>query len=225
VRNDMKIEPVELWQRQLLEIETSEGSIYQTLVLKVGENNLMLQHPSNQTDLLVPALSQEVAVYFFDDNNHRYVFNANLAFIDNRFVIPKPDPKKVKRVQRRQFFRVPAALELWLKKGWDEEHVEAMKFVTDDISGGGVSFQCYNMEPFEKAEIIRGEIELEGSKKTVRFPFEAEVVNIINMGDKITRYALEFKLIKEMHRKEIMSYCIKRQVEIYRKIGEQYNYR
>jgi c-di-GMP-binding flagellar brake protein YcgR len=216
----MKIEPIELWKGQLLEIETNEGSIFQTIVLKDNENDLMLQHPSNQTELLVPALSREVAVYFFDDKNNRYVFDANLAFIDNRFVLPKPDPKQVKRVQRRQFFRVPATLDMWIKKSLDVDEAEDIKFVTDDISGGGVSFHCFNMEPFQKDEILRGEIEVESLKKTIRCPFQAQVVNIIKMDEKRTRYALEFTMMKEMHRKEIMSYCIRRQAEIYKKIGD-----
>lgn len=216
----MNLEPVELWKGQLLEIETREGSIYQTIVLKDSENDLMLQHPSNQTELIVPALSREVAVYFFDDKNNRYVFSANLVFIDNRFVLPKPNPKQVKRVQRRQFFRVPATLNMWIKKSLEQDETENEKFVTDDISGGGISFHCFNMEPFEKGEILIGEVEIEGLKQPVRCPFQAQVVNIMKMDEKRTRYALEFKVIKEMHRQEIMSYCMRRQAEIYRRIGD-----
>lgn len=216
----MKIDPI--WNNQLLEIETSEGTMYQTLVLKVTDQELRLQHPSNQDELLVPTGVQQVSVYFFDDKNNRYVYQTKLAFTDNRFVLPKPKPNQVEKVQRRHYFRVPATLDLWFEMGTEEDEKQKVKFVTDDISGGGVAFHCFNMEPFTMGDTLEGEIEIETPKKKIIVPFTGQIVNTSWMDSKRIRYALEFKSIKEMYRQEIMSYCIKRQTDIYKKIGDRF---
>ncbi|TCZ78835.1 PilZ domain-containing protein [Paenibacillus albiflavus] len=218
----MRIGPIELWNQQLLDIVVNDGSIYQTIILKIGKQELMLQHPSNQEGPLVPVRSQEVSVFLSDEHSNRYVYETNLSFVDNRFVLPIPTPEQIKKVQRRQFFRVPAILEMTLKKtlNLDEDEVEEYKVVTDDISAGGLSFHLFNLAPFHRGDMLTVEIDIEGAKKTTRCIFEAQVVNITKMDAKRTRYALEFKIIREMYRQEIMSFCMKRQAEIRKKIGD-----
>lgn len=207
---------IELWSQQLLEIQTEDGEIYASTILKVGDRELLLQHPSCNDKLLIPVPTRQVSVYFFEERD-LYEYQTELVFQDNRFMIPKPEPEQIVRVQRRNYFRVPANLDLWLgTKGGNKQ-----RFITEDISGGGIAFQSGDDEPFIAGDQVEGELELKHKDGIVPVQFRGEIIHANWTDSKRTRYAMTFTDIREAHRKEIIRFCLNRQVEIYKRTGRK----
>lgn len=207
---------IELWSQQLLEIQTEDGEIYASTILRVGDQELMLQHPSSNDNLLIPVPTRQVSIYFYEDRN-LYEYQTELIFQNNRFLIPKPKPEQLTRIQRRNYFRVPAVLDLWLATSGGKKQ----RFVTEDISGGGIAFHSGDDEPFIAGDQVEGELALKNKNGTVPIYFRGEIIHANWTDYKRTRYAMTFTDIRESDRKEIIRFCLNRQVEIYKRTGRK----
>jgi c-di-GMP-binding flagellar brake protein YcgR len=129
----------------------------------------------------------------------------------------KPDTSSgsIQKVQRRQYFRVPVSLHIWLETESEGKH----SFITDDLSGGGVAFWARYTDIFSVNNVVAGGIYLNGESGKIEFPFRARFVNIRTDSKDCTRVAIQFIDMMESQREKIISYCLKRQIEIRNMFG------
>ncbi len=214
------MELTELWTNQLLEIEGEEGARYHTQIVKIEHDDIYIMLPVNKHKESMPlpfGNRRYVTVYFYNHNKELYMYDTVLTVKNGKPILAKPQPGAVKKVQRRNYFRVPARVEMEIHQP-SSGHFH--HFVTEDISGGGVSFICPDPDLFHLNEEVTGMIRLERGSETVNIPFIGKIVTAQNIPDVGLRFGVSIIDIKEKHRSEIIRFCFKRQCEIRNKLND-----
>ncbi|KIL34717.1 hypothetical protein SD71_16750 [Cohnella kolymensis] len=205
------------WVNQMLILETEDRMTYYTRIVKVTDNSVIIVHPVNENrQPLNQASGKRVEMKIYNDQKEGYVFETVLKFDNNELCFVKPDAASLNKIQRRQFFRVTASLSLSL----DIEETGSFNFTTYDVSGGGVSFYSLNTEMFNMNDVVGGRLYLPKKLGKTEILFRAKIVTIRKDVDSRPKIALNFTRIKENHRDDIIQYCITRQLEMRRILGE-----
>ncbi|MEI4926688.1 PilZ domain-containing protein, partial [Klebsiella pneumoniae] len=102
----------------------------------------------------VPGLvAQDVFVYFQGGAGDKFQFKSKViaqsATAPAKLLLAIPKDGEILRVQKREYFRVPAELNFELEKNHSDTGNE--KYRTRDISGGGLSFLAAE-RPFQDDE-------------------------------------------------------------------------
>ncbi len=215
---------VEFWNGQLLEVLISENDEDETYVTQVmnAERYFQIQMPKTKTGVPIKLDSgKSVTIHFYDDVHGMCTFDSRIIQLeDGNTIIKKPEPEAIKRIQRRRFFRVNAAVPLQIKLRAEEEESEDKEWdlYTHDISGGGVSF-LNEQEILAENDFLHGTMELKRANEEHIVDFTAKVVNIMKQINNFYKISLEFQEVTEKERSEIIRYCMFKQIENRKKIG------
>ncbi|GAA4713994.1 flagellar brake protein [Brevibacillus fulvus] len=204
------MEIVEFWDGQLLVIEYEENT-YFTQILKVTENFLSVQYPLSKSGVRMNIdYGKRIHVYFHMMGQGMYEFASTLTLLENQLSMLTPRPEEIKRTEKRNYFRVPAALAVAI----ETEEGKKARFTTEDVSGGGMAFFAKNHDLFQVGEKIKGSLLVAHHPEAKDISFQGKIVNVIQEKDKFSRISVEFIDMKEHVRREIISYCIRRQIDI-----------
>lgn len=213
----MTAQNIEFWKNQSLVIETDEEDVYNSRIVKIEDGLIYVAYPVNEQGVSLEQIDgRQVHVYFYDDLNNQYVFMAEMLLSEGRACFAKPQLEAIRKVQRRGYFRVPASLEMWL----EIEDEEKVMCITDDISGGGVSFFSTYADQLEVNDEIKGGLYLDGQSSGGEVQFSARVISIRKELNKLPRISVAFIEMKEAYKIKIMRYCIKRQIEVHKTMRE-----
>lgn len=210
----MNTDDMELWNNQLIEIECEDGSVYFTQIIRMSDASMYVRNPVDTNNEPLPHhLAGAVSVYFYDGKD-KFVYDSAVSFEGPRVSLtkPRPDFSDVQRVQRRNFFRIPAEIEVWIEAASGEN----AKYVTVDISGGGIAF--YEAEDRNEESLYRigddviGHMYLEDKNGRKHISFGARVVDLRTGPGGRRRVSVAFTEIKEPLRSEIVRYCIRKQL-------------
>ncbi|MBU7315911.1 flagellar brake protein [Paenibacillus oleatilyticus] len=189
---------------------------YKSRIADVSDAYIRMEIPMNDKSGKLKRLypGDELSVYFITEGGVKNYFNSSvLGFSDDviRLVlIKKPDPESITKVQRRNFLRVPAILEIAVKFS------EQLQFVslTDDVGGGGISFLCEGYVPVESGHTVEcwllvpfknGQIE--------HVPFKSEIVRVKELETGKKQVMMRFSEITDRDRQKIIRYCFERQLD------------
>jgi len=155
-----------------------------------------------------------LSAYFFDDMEIKNYFISTVIGVSNNimhlFHITKPAPEAVTKVQRRNFLRVQAELEVAVK------HSEQLQFValTDDIGGGGLSLLCDDYIPLAEQNIVSCWLLVPNKNgQNDHVPFKSEVVRVAPLAPGTQRVMMRFTDISDRDRQKIIQFCFERQFE------------
>ena len=162
-------------------------------------------------------LGDELSAYYISEDGVKSFFNSHVTGFKEDVVklvrIRKPDPGSVTKVQRRNFLRVAAELEIAISMS---SHVRFIG-LTDDVGGGGISFlvdarwpvkqetilDCWLLVPFRNGSIDHAQ-------------FKAEVIRVKPLETK-NQIMVKFTSISDGERQKIIRYCFERQLDIRKK--------
>ncbi|RXZ76887.1 glycosyl transferase [Paenibacillaceae bacterium] len=189
---------------------------YRSRISEVKEQHILIEIPMNESTgkLKKLYLGDELSIYFITDGGVKnYFYSHVLGFQEDviRLVsIQRPDPEQITKIQRRNFLRVSAELELAVKAS------NRMQFIahTDDIGGGGVSYiaegrwnvkvgdklACWLLVPYKNGTLDHAQ-------------FESEVVRVNPLQTGRTQVMSKFVAISDGERQKIIRYCFERQLE------------
>ncbi|KEO82190.1 flagellar brake protein [Tumebacillus flagellatus] len=123
--------------------------------------------------------------------------------------VSRPRPEEIRKLQRRNFFRVPVQVDVVIQGEDGSNTVVAVS----DLSGGGFSFKrrapllTVGQEAAGMIRLARG-IELEFTAHVRRVEFLAQ--------PNLYLHGLQFTRILDAHRKRIVQYCLERQRKLLR---------
>lgn len=210
---------VEFWKGQLLELQTFEGVMYKTQITRQDHSRIYIQKPINRMNRYLSVTNHmSVTVYFHNEERALYSFDTQLNLQHNQLSFQAPSVDRIKKAQRRRFFRVPVEVELNLNlKSIEHSEIdEFIKVTTKDISGGGLSFLCDFAVETEK--LIAGIMHLETNNSQNMIEFHGKVVNCAKLPGNLYKVSLEFVHMKESIRSDIIKYCLFKQVEARNKL-------
>lgn len=209
---------IQLWNNQTLILETEDRATYYTRIINIAENTIFVEYPLNKDHAPMNQPGEkQVSVYFYNDRKEKYMFYTILEYQNKKILFSKPDADSIQKVQKRQYFRVPASLSFWLETDSGDKRT----FKTDDVSGGGVSFTCLKTDTFKVNDIVAGGIYLDGKQQKMQILFRAKIVKGTMDSNENRRIAVEFIDMKDSQRSRVIQYCINRQIEIRNVLGNQ----
>lgn len=210
----------EFWNGQLIEIHSPNQEIFFTQLIQ-HEPELLIQRPVNQKNIpMIIEDGMSVTIYFHDDVRGLCTFDSSIHLLQNRKpFINKPPVNAIKEAQRRHFFRIQVAVEthLLLPSVENLDQVEDLVAFTYDISGGGASF-LFPRKLVEEGNIVKGILHLNFNTNQKKVAFSGRIVHVIKQQNKIYKTSLQFVEMNESIRKDIIQFCMFKQIELRNKL-------
>ncbi|WP_203232059.1 flagellar brake protein [Paenibacillus pinistramenti] len=202
---------------QVASSDEKEGRTeYKSRISDIEEDAFLIEVPMEigHNRLKRLFIGEELSVYFMSESGTKNYFNTYVLGFTNEVVrqvrIRKPNPDSITQIQRRNFLRVPAELELALgmKNG------ERLLVITDDVGGGGVSYYTDQSHPVTEEEQLDCWLLIPYKNGLIEHAhFEAEVVRQKKMESGKQQIMLKYIGITDFERQKIIRYCFERQFD------------
>jgi c-di-GMP-binding flagellar brake protein YcgR len=160
----------------------------------------------------------QISAHYITEGGVKNFFNTEVLGLREDVIklvlIKPPELESITRVQRRNYLRVPAELEIAVKL---QDKLQIIG-VTDDVSGGGLSFICDGHYPFKSREIVTCWLLLSYKAGTIEhMPFHAEIVRIKPLETGKQLLMCSYTDIAEHERQKVIRYCFERQFDLRKK--------
>lgn len=179
--------------------------------------NFLIEIPMSQTrgHLKKLFLGEELSIFFISEGGIENYFNTHVTGFKEdvlRMVrIQKPDPDSISKIQRRNYLRVKASLEIAVKHDTDESRFVA---VTHDVGGGGVSFHTQEEHHLEEGELLSCWILVPYKNGALEHvSFQSKVVRIQKMENGRKLIMMKYEQIADQERQKLIKYCFEKQLE------------
>ncbi|RKD27766.1 c-di-GMP-binding flagellar brake protein YcgR, contains PilZNR and PilZ domains [Caminicella sporogenes DSM 14501] len=161
-------------------------------------------------------VGKKLNVIFCKKNRGKYYFLGEVIKRENKDKIPLLYINKtgsIRKMQRREFFRLDIILNVIIEINNDENEVKQINAISKDISGGGIRIIC--KEKLNLNRLLKCIIPLDN--ETIEL--NGKVVRCQKVPDSISKYdiGIEFVDIDESIRKKIISFIFKKQRKIIKK--------
>jgi len=193
---------------------------YKSRIADVTQDHISMEVPihegSGRLKRLYPG--DELSIYFITDGGVKNYFTSSvIGFNDDviRLVqIKKPAPESITKIQRRNFLRVPAEVDIAVRLSDNYQFVA----MTDDVGGGGISFVCEGHIPVRNTQTVGCWLLLPFKNGTIEHvPFKSEVVRVKPLETGRQQVMLRFSEITETDRQKVIRYCFERQFDFRKK--------
>lgn len=189
---------------------------YKSRIADDNEDSFLIEVPieSGTGRLKRLHIGDELSVYFLTEGGIKNFFNTYvIGFADDKVQmvrIRKPEPETITKIQRRDFLRVVAELEIAVRKA---DHTRLVTY-TEDVGGGGVSFMCDTKYGISQGDLLYCWLLIPYKNGSIdHVPFEAEVVRTKKLETQRTIVMLKLVNISDMERQKIIRYCFERQFD------------
>ncbi|GIP20134.1 flagellar protein [Paenibacillus sp. J22TS3] len=198
------------------ELDKEEKVEYKSRISEIEEDSFLIEVPINVEGggLKKLYMGDELSIYFMTEEGVKNYFNTYvLGFVNEniRLVrIRKPDPESITKIQRRNFLRVTADLEVAVRTQQNVRFVAR----TEDIGGGGFSFYCEPQYTLLEGDILHCWLLLPYKNGAIEHvPMEAQIVRKKKLDTGRTLVMLKFESISDMERQKLIRYCFERQFD------------
>ncbi|RPF55754.1 flagellar brake protein [Aquisalibacillus elongatus] len=213
---------------QRLSIETfKDGEVdeqFQCRIVEVSQKTIYIDYPVNErtgrSSLFLDG--SEFKVSYVHEDGNVYTFSSEVME-RKKIKIPvlaihKPNPKDIRKIQRREYVRVDVSLDVAIHPYTEE--LNPLMTRTIDISGGGVAVVGdggqLNYQPGDQMKIT---LVLPFSSTHYNYLLtDVEVVRcIMGSGNEPSKITYKFVNITDQNREKIIKYCFEKQLENRRK--------
>ncbi|WP_281886866.1 flagellar brake protein [Paenibacillus sp. YYML68] len=193
---------------------------YKSRIADMTDSSIMMEVPLHEKTGRLKRLypGDELSIYFVSEGGVKNYFNSSvIGYTDDviRLVqIKLPAVESITKMQRRTFLRVPAELDIAVKL------VENLQFValTDDVSGGGVSFLCESNTPVSSGQAVGCWLNIPYKNGTIEHvPFKGEVVRVKALETGRLQVMMRFTEIADRDREKVIRFCFERQFDFRKK--------
>jgi len=189
---------------------------YKSRIADDEEDSFLIEVPieSGTGRLKRLVVGDELSVYFLTEGGIKNFFNTYVTgFADDKVQmvrIRKPEPETITKIQRRDFLRVVAELEIAVRM---KDNTRFIAY-TEDVGGGGVSFKCESKHKIAESDQLFCWLLIPYKNGSIdHVPFEAEVVRVKKLETDRVIVMLKLVSISDMERQKIIRYCFERQFD------------
>ncbi|MCG0314375.1 MAG: PilZ domain-containing protein [Calditerricola sp.] len=195
--------------------DQQEIMLYKTRIVDVTDASLVVEIPINRKTGQFRFFSVGTALYgwVLDETGTpcRFPTRVQAHKQDNipLLVLERPDPQSILRVQRREYVRVQAVLDVSLRCGTTVQTVRTL-----DISGGGLKCAVHDLSPYPVGAVVEGVITLPRPQRTT-VTFTGTVVRVQPPTEKgkPATISIRFDRISEKERQAIVQFCFRTQLK------------
>lgn len=208
---------IEIGENVLLEyIEENELKKAKSKAVSIENNELLIAYPvdvvTGRTVILHNDMEVTVEFVGKDEVPYRFISRIKGKVKDKLQMIclEMPPREKMKRIQRRQYVRTDAVLDVQIQPG-NEEEIRTLSY---NISAGGIAVVLADGLSFQSGESLRLIIRLPEEEHTRQIETEAVVRRIFNDPKSEKRkMTLEYSEIAAGDQQALLQYCIRRQLD------------
>ncbi|MCM3188477.1 cyclic di-GMP receptor DgrA [Bacillus subtilis] len=212
---------IEIGETVLLEyIEENELKKAKSKAVSIENNELLIAYPvdvvTGRTVILHNDMEVTVEFVGKDEVPYRFISRIKGKVKDKLQMIclEVPPREKMKRIQRRQYVRTDAVLDVQIQLG-NEEEIRTLSY---NISAGGIAVVLADGLSFQSGESLRLIIRLPEEEHTRQIETEAVVRRIFNdTKSEKRKMTLEYSEIAAGDQQALLQYCIRRQLNKRRK--------
>lgn len=195
---------------------------YKCKIIEMNDTYIIVDYPVSVRTGKTIFLKQGTTFFAFymDKKNNVFQFKTQIDGKTKRtipgLILALPGEENFRRIQRRQFIRVDAAVDVAVSSS--TETFSAFTTVTTDISGGGVSVvipSTISVRENERCDIC---LVLKTDADQYHYVrMKAEIIRIHNRENEIHTASLNFLDIDNNDRQHIIRFCFEKQREMRRK--------
>ncbi|OZU90093.1 hypothetical protein CIL03_02840 [Virgibacillus indicus] len=192
---------------------------YRSKVIEKNEHYLFIDYPVNEKTRKTAFLAKGtlLMVVFAGDDQAIYQFpskiTAKVKLNVPALAIKLPDKSKLKRIQRREFVRINAAVDAAIYS--PKSDFLPFVTVTSDISGGGMSVIVPKGNTLQIGQTIDVWLSLPTHSKKQKYVYsQAEIVFIKEASSSAVTASLKFVSISRQNQQHIISFCFQKQREL-----------
>ncbi|MCY8880785.1 flagellar brake domain-containing protein [Bacillus spizizenii] len=212
---------IEIGENVLLEyIEENELKKAKSKAVSIENNELLIAYPVDVVTGRTVILhnDMEVTVEFVGKDEVPYRFTSRIkGKVKEKLqmiCLEVPPSEKMKRIQRRQYVRTDAVLDVQIQPTNKEE----FRTLSYNISAGGIAVILADGRSFQSGESLRLIISLPEEENTRQIETEAVVRRIFDdLKSGKCKMTLEFTEIAASDQHFLLQYCIRRQLNKRRK--------
>ncbi|ASZ61849.1 hypothetical protein ETK61_12725 [Bacillus subtilis] len=207
---------IEIGENVLLEyIEENELKKAKSKAVSIENNELLIAYPVDVVTGRTVILhnDMEVTVEFVGKDEVPYRFTSRIkGKVKDKLqmiCLEVPPREKMKRIQRRQYVRTDAVLDVQIQPANEEE----FRTLSYNISAGGIAVVLADSLSFQSGESLRLIIRLPEEEHTRQIETEAVVRRIFDDPKSGKRkMTLEYSEIAAGDQQALLQYCIRRQL-------------
>lgn len=202
----------------LTEDQSEASKTFKSRVEGVRDNSLIIEIPLDESNGKLRAFSigTELNCYYWGPDGSRYLFRSIVLSRENSdfptLTISFPPQERIQRIQRRNYLRVPATIEVAVKGTGDKLYHFIAKTV--DVSGGGIAITCKDQYQILVGNLLDCWIVVPLRSGLEYIPFTGRVVRVtppkVPGGNQTV--SIMYKQIKEPDRERIIRFCYERQM-------------
>ncbi|PAO69384.1 MULTISPECIES: flagellar brake protein [Bacillus] len=212
---------IEIGENVLLEyIEENELKKAKTKAVSIENNELLIAYPVDVVTGRTVILhnDMEITVEFVGKDQVPYRFTSRIkGKVKDKLqmiCLEVPPREKMKRIQRRQYVRTDAVLDVQIQPANEEE----FRTLSYNISAGGIAVVLADGRSFQAGESLRLIICLSEEEHTRQIETEAVVRRLFDDPKSGKRkMTLEYSEIAASDQQALLQYCIRRQLKKRRK--------
>lgn len=191
---------------------------YKARITDVDQVSYAIEIPINEKTGQLKRLrvGDIVAAYYMSEGGIKNYFDSTVIGYSEdaikQVIIQKPDPNHINKVQRRNYLRVPADLDVAISVKDDQL---CMVCVTEDISGGGLSFFYKGSYEFVDQKELDCWLLLHYRDQSVEHVnFICNIIRVKRMDNDSQLVMVNITDIHNSDRQKIMRFCFERQLEL-----------
>lgn len=212
---------IEIGENVFLEyMEGNELKKAKSKAVSIENNELLIAYPVDVVTgrTVILHIDMEVTIEFVGKDEVPYRFTSRIkGEVKEKLqmiCLEVPPSEKMKRIQRRQFVRTDAVLDVQIQPTNKEE----FRTLSYNISGGGIALILADGRSFQSGESLRLIISLSEEGNTRQIETEAVVRRIFDdLKSGKRKMTLEYTGIAASDRQFLLQYCIRRQLNKRRK--------
>lgn len=216
---------------QELRVQVEGRSEGKTKIASIHDQVIWIESPSEIDTLKTFFLHEGDAmrVYFFKGEEQLYAFDTVVSKrmsdkqLTLRYAFVLPDEKKIKRVQRREYLRVPEMIDVMVSAE-DGQAFSSFETTSLDISAGGMRIVA-NRAPIAIDESLIVGFDIPDDRGvTQSFRVKSRLVRIHEQAVK-QELSLCFEELSHRDQETILRYCFRAQLEARKRTGSVFSSR
>lgn len=200
---------------EIREPETNDIVKYTCKIVDKTKDHLFIDYPiyeKTRRTAIFP-IGTIIKVNYVGDDHNVYHFPTEIVAKKNLTVpalmIKIPEKEKIKKIQRREFVRVPVAVDIAVH---DKKDIfTPFTTITVDISGGGISFVLPKGPSFKRGDQLIIWMVLNIQEDTYEYlKLDAEIVRINNREPKRQTASAKFLYLTVKEQQTIIQFCFEK---------------
>lgn len=198
-------------------IDEEESKVeYKARITDVTAESILIEIPINEKTGRLKKLFQgdEINAFYLSQDGVKHYFSTVVTNFREDVIrqveLRKPELDAITQVQRRNFLRVLAELEIAVKVSDQLQFIG----VTEDVGGGGISFVCEGNIPIGLGSSVSCWLLAPFKNGLIEhIPFVGEVVRVKALETGKQLVMLRFSEIADRERQKLIRFCFERQMD------------